>query len=106
MTNHPPTITCPAWCQSDDHDAGEAIHHVDWTVGLSALPYEVQGERYLDHVNIVLEQEPGKEPYLLIEMPAEVRGQDDPRITLDEAAGIAATITALVTAGRTGGEIR
>jgi hypothetical protein len=95
---------CPPWCDVTDHDdwdGGETRHQVAWVVDHSALPYEVQGYRHYEHTNVILAQEPGHEPVIMIEPPPteESRLREVP-MTLAEAGEMAATIEALVDRAR------
>lgn len=90
---------CPAWCEITDHDDwGEARHHLAWGVSLSAFPYYVHGERYLESALVILQQDPGREPVIVIE-PAH-KPWDEMPMTLDEAQELVLAVTGLIEEAR------
>lgn len=95
---------CPPWCDVTDHDdwdGGDTRHQVAWSVGHSALPYEVQGERHYEHTNVVLEQEPGHEPVITLDPPQTGDGKwQEVPMTLREADDMAASLEALIAQAR------
>jgi hypothetical protein len=99
---------CPDWCDIDDHEAwdgGDTRHHLAYAVGLSALPYEVNGSEHHESALVVLRQDAGSDPVIAVQMPPS-RDEDNPAngvsMTLAEAAELRDNLTALIATGLTG----